>query len=162
MNNIRHILRRWFPYLGDSAVFFLGMLVPIGTTVLLCVMVVSCARASEGRWVMAEVTAYCPCEECCHGSADGITADGTRTSDVPYGIAASRQLALGSVVRIPVGHGYLDESRPMARDFRVDDRGAALDSEYSDGRILRLDLRYRTHWSAKQFGRKLMLVFIAN
>lgn len=117
--------------------------------------------AAEGRWVMVEATAYCPCSLCCEGSADGITASGARTSDRPYGVAASRSIALGSIIRVPVGYGYLDQTRATERDFQVDDRGAALDSEYTDGRIPRLDLRYKNHWSAKQFGRKLMVVYIA-
>jgi 3D (Asp-Asp-Asp) domain-containing protein len=129
---------------------------------LLALTLCAICHAAEGRWITVEATAYCPCEICCEGSADGITADGTRTNDQPYGVAASRTLALGSIVRIPVGYGYLDETRATARDFRIDDRGGALDSEYTDGRIPRLDLRYRTHWSARQFGRKLMLVFITN
>lgn len=161
MNSIRHLLRRWFPYLEDSALFFLSMVPLFGMTAIGCVVLASQAEGAEGRWITVEATAYCPCEICCEGSADGITADGTRTDDQPYGVAASRTLALGSIVRIPVGYGYLDETRPTARDFRIDDRGGALDSEYTDGRVPRLDLRYRTHWSAKRFGRKLMLVFIS-
>lgn len=47
MTALRSLLRRWFPYLEDSALFFLGMLVPIGATVLLCIALASPAKAAE-------------------------------------------------------------------------------------------------------------------
>jgi hypothetical protein len=36
--------------------------------------------AAEGKWVTAEVTAYCPCALCCGDSADGLTANMTRVA----------------------------------------------------------------------------------
>ncbi len=41
MNSIRHLLRRWFPYLEDSALFFLGMVPLFGLTVAICIAVSS-------------------------------------------------------------------------------------------------------------------------
>jgi hypothetical protein len=67
---------------------------------------------------------------------------------------------MGAVVFIPTSIGYLDVSSPLDRWFRVDDRGGALRTEWRRSGITRLDLRYRTHSSAKAFGRKLMTVFI--
>jgi 3D (Asp-Asp-Asp) domain-containing protein len=113
--------------------------------------------AAEGRWQLCEVTAYagnCPlCE------TTGVTANGTATSDRPYGIAASPGVRLGSHVYVPAGAGYLDRSAED-RWFTVDDRGGALRTEWRRSGITRLDLRYRTHASAKAFGRKLMMVYI--
>ena len=117
--------------------------------------------ASEGRWITAEVTAYagnCPiCE------TTGVTANGTETDERPYGVAASPDIKFGWRVFIPVGAGYLDQSKVASLDrwFDVDDRGGALRTEWKRSGITRLDLRYRTHASAKAFGRKLMLVYIA-
>lgn len=108
--------------------------------------------------VLAEVTAYCPCSLCCPGTADGITADGTRVARVPYNLAADRSLLLGTAVWVPLGHGVLDRVRHDDRVFHVDDRGGALDTEAVG--ILRLDLRVKEHWWAKQFGRKRILVYI--
>ena len=115
--------------------------------------------AQEGRWILAEVTAYCggPCELC---ETTGVTANGTHTSDVPYAIAASPDIPLLSRIFVPVGGSYLDVRRNGNRWFTVDDRGGALRSEWRRSGITRLDLRYRTHASAQQFGRKLMTVFI--
>lgn len=119
-----------------------------------------CAQAQEG-WILAEVTAYagnCPlCE------TTGVTADGTRTSTRPYGIAASPDIGLGAKIFIPALAGYLDQSRPSGVDrwFVADDRGGALRSEWKRSGITRLDLRYRTHSSAKEFGRKYLLVYVS-
>lgn len=131
--------------------------------VALCAPAVAVASAQEarGRWITVEATAYCPCELCCEGSADGITANGTKVSDVAYGIASSPNIPFHSRIYVPIGAGYLDLSRNHDRWFTVDDRGGALRSEWTRSGITRIDLRYRTHASAQQFGRKLMTVFIA-
>ena len=129
-----------------------------------CLLFLLCAlsHGAEGRWITVEATAYCPCELCCEGSADGITADGTRTMDAPYGIASSPNLALGSIVFLPSGAGYLDATYPRdsQRLFRIDDRGGSLRTDWRRTGITRLDLRYKNHWSAKQFGRKLLVVYV--
>ncbi len=114
--------------------------------------------ASEGRWVLAEVTAYAG--NCPHCETTGVTANGTNVSDVPYGVASSPNLPFQSRIYIPSGAGYLDVSRDDDRWFTVDDRGGALRTEWRRSGVTRLDLRYRSHASAKQFGRKLILVFI--
>lgn len=116
------------------------------------------ASAAEGRWQLCEVTAYagnCPiCE------TTGVTANGTWTVSRPYGAACSPDVPLGGMVYIPRGAGYRDESSPDERWLQLDDRGGALRSEWRRSGITRLDLRYRTHASAKAFGRKLMMVYI--
>lgn len=83
--------------------------------------------------------------------------------DVPYGVAASPNLTMGSIVFIPSGTGYLDITYPRdsQRLFVIDDRGGALRTEWKRSGITRLDLRYKLHSYAKQFGRKLMMVYLS-
>ncbi|MEY2855647.1 MAG: hypothetical protein RL030_2779 [Pseudomonadota bacterium] len=113
-----------------------------------------------GRWVMAEVTAYCPCARCTDG--DLITANGARTTAVPYNLAADRSLAFGVRLYVPPGLGVLDHVRADDRFFAVDDRGGALDTEARERRTLRLDLRVRDHWWAVRFGRRLLPVYLCD
>lgn len=136
---------------------WLALALPLLATVA-CVGI---AQGAEGKWIEATATAYCPCNICCEGSDDGITANGTRTDEVPYAVAASRNIPLGSRVYIPLGSGYLDVSRSDQRWFQVDDRGSALTSEWKATGETRLDLRYRTHHSAKLYGRRVILVYIS-
>lgn len=123
-------------------------------------MTISVLCGTEGRWVTVIATAYCPCELCCGDEADGITANGNMVADYPYNIAASRNVPFGTKIYIPTGHGYLDRSRPRDRYWVTDDRGGRLDTDLAETGITRIDLRYRTHYSAKQFGRKTILVWI--
>lgn len=109
-------------------------------------------------WVMAEVTAYCPCVLCTPGL--GITANGTKVLRVPYNLASDRSLPFGTRVFLPTGFGALDKVREMERWFEVDDRGGALDTEAKRYGVLRLDLRVREHWWAVIFGRKTIPVLI--
>ena len=115
--------------------------------------------ASEGRWVVAEVTAYCPCALCC-GTEDRTTANNTNTDRVPYAFAADRSLAFGTRIYVPAGLGVLDQIRAADRWFPVDDRGGALDTEARKYGVTRLDLRVRDHWWAVRFGRRSLPVFI--
>jgi hypothetical protein len=112
----------------------------------------------SGKWVMAEVTAYCPCDRCTDG--DLITANGTHTDAEPYALAADKSLAFGSRIYIQPGLGVLDGVRADDRVFLVDDRGSALNREARERKVLRLDLRVRDHWWATRFGRRLLPVFI--
>jgi 3D (Asp-Asp-Asp) domain-containing protein len=116
--------------------------------------------AQEG-WLLVEATAYCPCALCCDVRTER-TANGTDTNKVPYGLAASRNIPLGARIYVPSGAGYLDRmaSRSDDRWFFCDDRGGALDAEHRRGGVTRLDLRVRDHSYAKQFGRKLIMVYI--
>ena len=112
----------------------------------------------KGRWITVEATAYCPCEVCCDTRTE-TTANQTSTNAVPYGVAASPDLEFRTRVYVPTGAGYLDQSR-ADRWFSVDDRGGALRTEWRRRGITRMDLRYKTHESAKAFGRKLITVYI--
>ncbi len=111
-----------------------------------------------GHWQLAEVTCYCPCNICTDG--DGVTANGTRTLAVPYALAADHSLPMGACVWLPLGVGLLDRVHASNRVFQVDDRGGgALDTEAHSG-VLRLDLRVKEHWWARQWGRKRVLVYV--
>lgn len=115
--------------------------------------------AVDGRWIVAEVTAYCPCALCC-GTEDKTTANNTSTDLVPYAFAADRSLPFGSRVYVPAGLGVLDRIRAADRWFPVDDRGGALDTEARKYDVIRLDLRVRDHWWAVRFGRRSLPVFV--
>ncbi len=123
------------------------------------------AALSAGEWVPMEViaTAYCGCRICCGDRAAGITADNTRISEVPYGVASDpRVLPYGSTVWIPPGCGYLDASRRSdeERMFPVDDTGGLLRTSTRRTGIPHIDLRFIRHSSAKKFGRKTMTIYV--
>jgi 3D (Asp-Asp-Asp) domain-containing protein len=139
----------------------LAFLCAITLAFALCVLLAPRAKASEGRWVMAEVTSYCPCALCC-GTHDKTTANNTDTDAVPYAFAADRSLPFGSRIYVPPGLGVLDRVRADDRWLIVDDRGGALDTESRRYGVLRLDLRVRDHWWAVRFGRRSLPVFVAS
>ena len=115
----------------------------------------------KGRWVNVEITAYCPCEICCAGTADNKTAFMVDTKKVPYNLAGDLiHFKKFQRVSIPLGYGVLDRIRSTDRDFIVDDRGGALNYEARKYRIPRLDHRVKDHNWAVQLGRKPILVFI--
>lgn len=116
--------------------------------------------AQDGRWSVAEVTAYCPCALCCGIGAAGITANQTNVERVPYAFAADRSVPFGVRVFVPLGLGVLDQVRASDRWFVVDDRGGALDTEARKYGVLRLDLRVRDHWWAVRFGRRVLPVYL--
>ena len=121
-------------------------------------LILALSIGATGGWQQAELTAYCPCAICCDERTE-TTADGTNTDLVPHGVAASPDIPLGWQVYIPIGAEYLDASRPSRRWFPVDDRGGALRSDQQRSGMTRLDLRYRTHESARRFGRRIAWVY---
>lgn len=130
----------------------------IGMRLILALAALGAGWAEEGRWEWCEVTAYAAnCPKCETGN---ITANGTNCDIRPYGIAASPNLPFGARIYLPRGFGYLDESFPVSLVLPVDDRGGMVRSEWLRTGTTRLDLRFRTHYSARLFGRKLMRVYI--
>ena len=114
---------------------------------------------TEGEWLVVEMTSYCPCRICTEGL--GITKDGTRVHDAPYGLAGCRRtFRLGQRVWIPAGQGILDKLFKVDRLFTIDDRGSALDTEGRRRGIPRLDLRVKHHGTAVRFGRRLVIVVV--
>lgn len=117
---------------------------------------------SAGEWVAVEAvaTAYCPCAVCC-GRRTETTADGTRTTEWPYGIAADpAHLPYGTPVIVPAGQGYLDAQSPDARLLYVDDTGAIVRRRTRATGRLHLDLRYRQHASAQRFGVRIITILV--
>jgi 3D (Asp-Asp-Asp) domain-containing protein len=84
-------------------------------------------------------TAYCSCKKCCGKRARGVTKTGTRAT---YGTIAvdPRVLALKSQITI-VGMG----------EYRCEDTGRKIKGN-------RVDIWMPTHWSAKHFGKKRVVV----
>lgn len=108
--------------------------------------------------VYAELTAYCPnCEVC---QTTNITYNGTKTDDVPYGLAADNSVPMGAVVYIPAGQGVLDSAKAFDRKWVVDDRGGGLNIESMRNGVLRLDVRVKSCSWAKNFGRRRLIVFL--
>lgn len=124
----------------------------------------------KGYWTKARLSAYSPHDriDAVYRATKGdrwrwITADGrTDVRSRPYGIAAPSRIQFGTRVLIPAGYGYLDSSRPGGYDrcFTVDDRGSAIEHGTVPADGIRLDLRYRTEYSALAFGVKEAWVFV--
>ncbi len=139
-------------------------------TLLLLVALTVAANAASvdtapgGRWVEAVLTAYSPLDDFTRDDVNNpqrLTATGAKTESVPYNVAADpRTLPFGSRIYIPTGLGYLDESRPSARSFIVDDTGSVVRRKTRRSGILHLDLRFKSVESAVMFGTKKALVFI--
>lgn len=152
----RFLLRFWLP---------LGFIVAV-----LCFAAGLCAEESpratfasvqHGRWMDVVATAYCPCPICCGVRAAGITSEGVRVAEQPYGIAAHpRYLEPGTLVFIPTGQGYLDHAQADGRVFRVDDTGGTVRRLTEETRDLWIDLRYRTHAAAREWGVRRIRIFV--
>lgn len=130
---------------------------------VLALLICTAAWAGEWKPLQVEATAYCPCKICCGVRAKGITANGTDTREVPYGVASDpTYLPYGSRVWIPPARGYLDAScsEDEQRQFSVDDTGGGLVRETREYGILRIDLRFIQHRNAKKFGRKRMTIYV--
>jgi len=85
------------------------------------------------------VTAYCPCEKCCGGFADGVTASGHRIKPGDRLCAADKATPFGATIVVP---GY-NNDMPVC----VLDRGGAITGD-------RLDVLFDTHAEAKEWASK--------
>lgn len=112
--------------------------------------VVFCAvlvRAETARIVRMKVTAYCPCTKCCGQDACGLTSTGRDAYTL--GVAADpKLLPYGTKLEIP-GIGIRT----------VDDTGGAMRKDARRG-IYHIDIRFRTHQEARNFGVKWLDVKI--
>ncbi len=73
------------------------------------------------QWIVMEVTAYCPCEQCCGQYADGVTASGYRIQAGDRFVAGPPWLPYLTVLDIP-GYGLapvLDRGG-MIKGFKID------------------------------------------
>lgn len=91
------------------------------------------------------VTAYCPCELCCKGFSDGITASGHRIAVGDKFVAAPPNIPFGTLVSIPGYHRGL----PVP----VRDRGGSIKGK-------RLDIYFDTHQEALDWGIQYLEVTI--
>lgn len=96
------------------------------------------------------VTAYCPCKICCGEFADNLTATG-RDATIPNGVAVDFNLIpRWSKLKIP-GVGV-----------RIaDDTGGAMRQSAKKG-IYHIDVRFKTHQEALNWGRQWLPVEILN
>ncbi len=101
------------------------------------------------RWVEVLTTAYCPCPICCGEHADGRTAINRDVQRHPFGIAVEPKLIpYRTELDIP-GYG-----RAL-----VDDTGGAM-RQSATRDVVHLDLRFKTHDEARQWGRRWMWIWL--
>ena len=114
------------------------------STILLILLVIF-GRLTDVFFLSAkqcEVTAYCPCEQCCGQYADGITASGHVIQIGDKFAAAPISYPFGTKLYVP-NYGWAV----------VRDRGKAI----ADNRI---DVFFHTHKEALKWGRQNQNVFI--
>ena len=88
-----------------------------------------------------EITAYCPCTNCCGMWADGITADGTIAKEGITVAADTDVLPFGTKVKID------------GKIYTVQDTGGAIQGN-------RIDIFTNDHQTALDWGRQTIEVFI--
>lgn len=95
--------------------------------------------------IIATITAYCACKQCCGPNAKGICANNSRPT-AGTTIAASRTIPLGCKVIIK-GFNYTGQVGTGDTIFTVQDR---LARRYDS----RFDIYFTKHSDAKKFGIK--------
>jgi len=107
--------------------------------------------AYDSRLVMVVATGYCPCKICCGRHADNKTATGRDAKKA--GVAVDKKfISLGSYLDIP---GYTRGPNNNGSWIKADDTG---NKEYITGNVI--DVRFKTHREAKEWGRKAIKVRI--
>lgn len=97
------------------------------------------------KMIYAIVTAYCPCKKCCGQYSDGITSRG-RDAFKFRGVAVDpKRIKYGSLITIP-----------GAGTFIADDTGSAM----RNSKQLHIDLRFKTHQQALNWGVKRLHITI--
>lgn len=123
--------------------------VPRGTPVVTAPIVVEVPKPKT-RWVWARVTACSP-----HDPGDGDYYAAHGYEGATYGIAASpRQFKKGTKIHVP---GYMDESYPN-KFWAVDSKGGPVIRESARKGVLHIDVKFRTLWSAQQWGTRTMRI----
>jgi len=123
-------------------------------TVLTFVLGTNSTVAKEKRravYVTVVATAYCPCEKCCGENADGLTATGTDAYKAGVAVDPGtfpEGFPLGTHFDIP---GYNRGPNGNGSWIRADDTGRAIQGT-------QIDVRFRTHQEAKEWGRRKIKV----
>lgn len=106
---------------------------------------VQLAHQSTTQYIWMEVTAYCPCKICCGRQAHGVTASGksVRHNGGRFVAADTALLPFGTRVSVPGYH----EGTPVP----VIDTGGDINGH-------RLDVFFRTHAAAEEWGRQMLRV----
>ncbi len=104
-------------------------------------------------WVSAkfDVSAYCPCERCCAGFADGFTASGISVWKHRYFVAADRDFSFGTVFIIP-GYANGDPVPCIDRGGKI--KGTRLDVCFANPHLT----MKQNHQAALNFGRREITV----
>ena len=89
-----------------------------------------------------EITAYCPCAECC-GKSDGITASGTHAT-------AGRTIAADTRY-----FDYGDKLLIGGKEYIVEDCGGAIKGN-------KIDVFFNSHEEALEFGRQFQDVYVVS
>lgn len=101
----------------------------------------------QTRTMRMLVTAYCPCEKCCRGTSDGITACGKSiyTNQSRFVAADTRLLGFGTRISVPDYYG----GSPIS----VLDRGGKIKG-------LRIDVFFLSHERAQSWGARWLDVTV--
>ena len=138
---------------------------------ILLLTLLTCLTAEEtylgytGYWDTVVATAYSPQDKIdsqyrvTKGKWLHKTAYQADVRTTPYGIAAPDWVFPdGTKLIIPAGHGYLDSRANRA--FTVDDTGGIIRKRTRETGTTHIDLRYKTEYSAKKFGVKVIPIFV--
>lgn len=98
--------------------------------------------AQTDKVVTMNVSAYCPCAECCGKWADGVTASGHKIQPGDKFVAADKRYPFGTIMNVP-GYGRVP----------VLDRGGAIKGN-------KLDVFFHSHKEALRWGRQYLNVTI--
>ena len=126
-----------------KTLLFLFLMLVIGAAVF-------CAEEVKAKTIKMLVTAYCPCQICCGKYADGYTSKGDNAYDCDGVATDPRAIPYGTKLNIP-GAGIKE----------VDDTGGAMRQDWKKG-IYHIDLRFKDHKDAREWGRKWLDVEILN
>jgi 3D (Asp-Asp-Asp) domain-containing protein len=109
--------------------------------IILCLSIGKNAIADD-LWL---VTGYCSCKICCGKNAKGITASGKAVKE---GFVACNWLPFGTKVKI------------QGKVYIVEDRGSIKYFGTKKQKVKHIDIYFKTHQEAKQWGKKWLEVEI--
>ena len=127
------------------------VLILVAMIISLCLQVQSKGFKQKKLWVKA--TGYCPCSICCGTDSDGKTSLGKNA--LKPGVAADpRAIPYGTLLHIP---GY-DHPDLEGKHVRVDDTGGAMRQSWRKHGKYHIDVRFKTHKEALEWGVKKLQI----